>query len=229
MPLVTISRQLGSWGDEIAQDVAAELKVSVVDREIIRDVAQRMDAPEQVIADIEEKSPTFAKRVANAIIQAFADGTRLAPLVGVVPAPVIPAPEEQELEANPPVFTFDLNDTLYLNFVRQVVREIAAGGNAVIVGRATHLLLRDVPKALHVHVVAPWDIRVDRVAQARGVSREAAEKSCRDSDHARESYTSRFYQSRWSDPTLYHLTINTGLITREQACDLIVFAARRIQ
>ncbi|HLG73697.1 MAG TPA: cytidylate kinase-like family protein [Chloroflexota bacterium] len=229
MPLVTLSRQLGSWGDEIGQDVAQALGVSYVDREIIKDVAQRMDAPEQAVSDIEEKSPTLAKRVANAIIQAFADGTRLAPLVGVVPAPVLPPPEEQELESSPPVFTFDINDTLYLNFVRQVVREVAAGGNAVIVGRATHLLLRDMPRALHVHVVAPWDVRVQRIAQDRGCSREAAEKSARDSDHARESYTSRFYQSRWSDPSLYHLTVNTGLLSRQQAADLIVEAARRIQ
>jgi cytidylate kinase len=229
MPLVTLSRQLGSWGDEVGQDVAKALNVSFVDREIIHDVAQRMGAPEQVIADIEEKSPTLAKRVANAIIQAFADGTRLAPLVGVVPAPVIPTPEEQEPEGNPPVFTFDLNDTLYLNFVRQVVREIAASGNAVIVGRATHLLLKDSPKALHVHVVAPWELRVERIMQERGASREDAEKSCRNSDHARESYTSRFYQSRWSDPTLFHMTVNTGLLTRQQATAVIVEAARRIQ
>jgi cytidylate kinase len=229
MPLVTISRQLGSWGDEIAQDVANALGVSLVDREIIARVAQRMDAPEEVVNDIEEKSPTLAKRVANAIIQAFADGTRLAPLVGVVPAPVIPALEEQELDANPPVFTFDLNDTLYLNFARQVSGEIAAGGDAVIVGRATHLLLKDVAHALHVHVVAPWEVRIERVMQARSCSREAAEKSAHDSDHARESYTSRFYQSRWSDPTLYHLTVNTGLISRQQACDLIADTARRIQ
>jgi cytidylate kinase len=229
MPLVTLSRQLGSWGDEIGQDVATALGVSFVDREIIGQVAQRMDAPEQVISDIEEKSPTFAKRVANAVIQAFADGTRLAPLVGVVPAPVIPAPEEQELDGNPPVFTFDLNDTLYLNFVRQVVREVAAGGNAVIVGRGTHLLLKDLPGALHVHVVAPWELRVERIMEARGCSRERAEKHGHDSDHARESYTNRFYQSRWSDPTLYHLTVNTGLLSRPQACDLIVDASRRIQ
>ncbi len=229
MPLVTLSRQLGSWGDEIGQDVAKELGVSCVDREIIADVARRMDAPEQVISDIEEKSPTFAKRVANAIIQAFADGTRLAPLVGVVPAPVMPTPDEQEQEANAPVFTFDLNDTLYLNFVRQVIKELAATGNAVIVGRATHLLLKDDPQALHVHVVAPWDVRVARIMADRQCSRDAAEKSARDSDHARESYTNRFYQSRWSDPTLYHLTVNTGLLSRTQACELIVDAARRIR
>jgi cytidylate kinase len=229
MPLVTLSRQLGSWGEEIAQDVAKALGVSCVDREIIRDVAQRMEAPEQVISDIEEKSPTFAKRVANAIIQAFADGTRLAPLVGVVPAPVIPTPEEEELEANPPVFTFDLNDTLYLNFVRQVIRELAGGGSGVIVGRATHLLLKDDPHALHVHVVAPWELRVQRIMDERKVSREQAERSCRDSDHARESYTDRFYHSRWSEPTLYHLTVNTGLLSRKQAAELIVDAARRIQ
>ena len=64
---------------------------------------------------------------------------------------------------------------------------------------------------------------------ARQCSREAAEKSAHDSDSARESYASRFYQSRWSDPTLFHLTINTGLIGRKQACSLISMAARQIQ
>lgn len=229
MPLVTLSRQLGSWGDEIGQDVATALGVSFVDREIIKQIAQRMDAPEQVVHDIEEKSPTLAKRVANAIIQAFADGTRLAPLVGVVPAPVMPPPEEQDPDATPPVFTFDLNDTLYLNFVRQVIREIAQGGNGVIVARASHLLLKDLPHALHVHVVAPWDVRVERVMRDRGISREGAEKHCRESDQSRESYTSRFYHSRWSDPNLYHLTVNTGMLTRDQARDIIVSAARQIQ
>jgi len=228
MPLVTLSRQFGSWGDEIGQDVALALGVSYVDREIIKTVAQRMEAPEQVISDIEEKSPTVAKRVANAIIQAFADGTRLAPLVGVVPAPVLTAPEEQELENEPAVLTFDLNDTLYLNFVRQVIREVAHNGNVVVVGRATHLLLKDMSDALHVHVVAPVDVRIERVMLDRSCPREQAEKMVHNSDSARESYTSRFYHSRWSDPTLYHLTVNTGMLTREQARDLIVAAVRQI-
>jgi cytidylate kinase len=77
--------------------------------------------------------------------------------------------------------------------------------------------------------VAPWELRVQRIMEARGCSRERAEKHGHDSDHARESYTNRFYQSRWSDPTLYHLTVNTGLLGRPQACDLIVDASRRIQ
>src|SRR5579883_1304225 len=185
MPLVTLSRQLGSWGDEIGQDVAQALGVSYVDREIIKDVAQRMDAPEQAVSDIEEKSPTLAKRVANAIIQAFADGTRLAPLVGVVPAPVLPPPEEQELESSPPVFTFDLNDTLYLNFVRQVIREVAQQGDAVIVGRASHLLLKDLPHSLHVHVVAPMKTRIERLMREKACSWEQAEKQACDSDSGR--------------------------------------------
>ncbi|MBV8083749.1 MAG: cytidylate kinase-like family protein [Chloroflexi bacterium] len=229
MPVVTLSRQLGSWGDEIGQDVARELGVSFVDREIIGAIAKRMDAPEQAVRDIEEKSPTLAKRVANAIIQAFADGTRLAPLVGVGPAPVLPTAEEVDAAATPPVFTFDLNDTLYLNFVREVVRELASGGNVVIMGRAAHLLLRDATAALHVHVVAPWETRVERIMADRTCSRESAEKSAHDSDSARESYANRFYQARWSDPTQFHLTVNTGLLTRPQACDLVVAAARKIQ
>jgi len=78
-------------------------------------------------------------------------------------------------------------------------------------------------------VVAPWEVRVERIMKDRGCSREEAEKSGRNSDHARESYTSRFYQARWSDPTLYHLTVNTGLLSRQQACELILDVTRRIQ
>ncbi len=229
MALVTLSRQLGSWGEEIGQDVARQLGASFIDREIIKSVAMRMDAPEQLIDDIEEKTPGFAKRVANAIIQAFADGTGLAPLVGVVPAPVLPPPEEEESEASPPVFSFDLNDTLYLNFVREVVQEIAQAGNAVIAGRAAHLLLKEVAGALHVLVVAPWPLRIERIMEQRGCSRDAAEKSARDSDHARESYTERFYHAHWADPTRYHLTLNTGFLTREQACAIVIDAAQRIR
>ena len=229
MPVITLSRQYGSWGDEIGQDVAAKLGVRYVDREIINAVSQRMGTAEQLVSDIEEKSPSFAKRVADAIIQAFADGTRLAPLGGVVPSPVLAPPDEFTPEDEPQVFTFDVNDVLYLNFVRQVVRDVADTGNAVIVGRATHLLLKDVPGALHVHVVAPVEIRVERIMEERTCSREEAEKRARDSDHGRESYTSRFYHSRWSDPTLYHLTINTGLLTRLEATHTIVSAVRQIR
>src|SRR5262249_30897260 len=163
-----------------------------------------MDTPEQVVSDIEDKTPGFAKRVANAIIQAFAEGTQLAPLVGVVPAPVLAPPDEPLVGEEPPVFTFDINDTLYLTFVRQVVQEVAA----LFTGRATHLLLRDMPHTLHVHVVAPLEVRIQRIMEERGCNRETAEKQAHAADQARESYTSRFYHTHWSDPTQYDLTIN---------------------
>ncbi|MHB8619816.1 MAG: cytidylate kinase-like family protein [Chloroflexota bacterium] len=228
MPVVTISRQLGSLGDEIGQDVAEALGVSFVDRHIVEIVSQQMEAPEQVIQAIEEKSPTFPKRVANAIIQAFADGSRLAPLVGVVPAPIIPEDDEPEGDQEPVVFSFDLNDTLYLNFVRQVIRQVAQSGEAVIVGRGSHLLLKDLPRALHVHVVAPMALRAKRIAEDKGCSLQAGEKLAVESDQARESYAQRFYHARWSDPTLYHLTINTGYLSRKAAVDLLVEMARKL-
>jgi hypothetical protein len=224
---VTISRQLGSLGDEIGQDAARVLGYSYVDRHIVETVSQRMEAPEEAIHEIEEKSPTFPKRVANAIIQAFADGSRLAPLAGVVPTPIMPAADDVEQDQSPPVFTFDLNDTLYLNFVRQVIKDVAERGDAVIVGRGTHLLLRDLPHSLHVHVVAPMKVRAERLMRERQCSYEAAEKAASNSDNARESYTQRFYHTRWSDPNQYDLTINTARLSREHAVNLIVSAVKR--
>jgi len=54
MATVTISRGLGSMGDEVAQAVAARLGFRVVSRDLINQAARRAGAPEMALAVIDD-------------------------------------------------------------------------------------------------------------------------------------------------------------------------------
>ena len=54
MPTITISRQLGSLGDEVAQAIAGRLHYRLVSRELINQAASRAGAPEMALATIDD-------------------------------------------------------------------------------------------------------------------------------------------------------------------------------
>jgi cytidylate kinase len=54
MAVITISRQLGSWGDEVAQAVASRLGYEVLCRELINQAAIRAGAPDMALAAIDD-------------------------------------------------------------------------------------------------------------------------------------------------------------------------------
>lgn len=54
MPVITLSRQMGSQGDQVAQAVAQTLGLRLVDRELINQAARAAGAPEIALAAIDE-------------------------------------------------------------------------------------------------------------------------------------------------------------------------------
>ena len=58
-------------------------------------------------------------------------------------------------------------------------------------------------------------------------SRKEAEKTLAEIDTGRRAYLETHYRQRWDDPTYYHLVLNTGLMSYEEAASVLVAAARR--
>jgi len=114
----------------------------------------------------------------------------------------------------------------YLESVHTVIDNLAAQGNVIIVGRAGQAILQDRPNLLHLRVVAPLEIRIQRVMEAHGISLQAAKAQIEESDRYRASYLQRHYSIRWDDPTLYHLVINTGHISLETSAEVVCTAVR---
>lgn len=98
----------------------------------------------------------------------------------------------------------------YRKAVGEVMQELAAEGNVVIVGRGGQVILRDHPDALHVRVIAPVALRAARISERRHVSRRAALAQVKASDASHQDYLSRFYRVEWDEPELYDLVVNTA-------------------
>jgi cytidylate kinase len=174
MAVITISRQMGSLGRQVAEQIARCLNYRVVWREVINEAASRAGVPEVALATIDELD-----------------------LLGL-------RPSAEDRKA-------------YHKAVREIVNELAREGNIVIVGRAGQVILRGRPGVLSVRIYAPLELRVARTAQRHNVSEDAARAQVLASDKARTNYLKRYYASRWDDPDLYDVMINTEHLSVENA------------
>ena len=201
--IVTVSRQIGAGGSEVASRVAAALGFRLVDNELIDRVALQAGLSRTYVANREERAPGFLERLVRAL-------SRSAPELQSAPPDRPPEPEEKSLVAA----------------TEQVVADLAAEGRVVLVGRAAPAVLSGSHDALHVKVVAPVPFRIARIREADRVDEGEAERRLRESDANRARYHRHHYGRDWSDPANYHMVLNTGSLGVDRATDLIVVRAR---
>lgn len=116
-------------------------------------------------------------------------------------------------------------DTVYARSLIRIMRTIAEEGRTVIIGRAGSCIL---PQSLKVRVIAPFDLRVQRMALLRGIDEKAARQLVIETDHARKRFLRGFFGCDPDDALLYDLVINTGSFSLDHAADLIIARVRQI-
>lgn len=178
MTAITISRQLGSMGDEVAQAIALRLNFRIICRDIINQAALQAGVPEMALAAIDDLG-----------------------LIGIRHSP----------EAR----------KAYQLAIHQKMHEYAEGGNVIIIGRAGQVILANHPGVLHVMVIAPFSVRVERIAREQKIAIEAARSQIEASDRSRQNYLKRYYQVNWKNPELYDLVVNTFRLSPDQAACLV--------
>ena len=208
---ITLSRQLGSGGAEIACGVAAELGLRVVGRGLVHEALEGCVLDDTGF-EAEEEKPAFIRQALD-----FLQGK-----------PPIPASHTVLNRSEPGVLSTRLfnSDQYYRSILESIVFDLTQLGDVLIIGQAGQLILREDPNALHVRVVAPLDKRV-RVIQARlDVSQEEARRKIGASDKARADYLKRHYSEDIDDAKLYDLTLNTGTVPEDAAIKLTVDAVK---
>lgn len=125
-------------------------------------------------------------------------------------------------EKKPPIWDiFSSDKDRYLHFMRTAIYAFAKKGNCVIIGRGGQVLLQDIAGILHVRVIAPLELRIERIKQQYSYDDRLAEQIIRHSDHDRTGFHKFFFHVNWEDPNLYDLVINTQRFTEENAVTLI--------
>jgi cytidylate kinase len=105
------------------------------------------------------------------------------------------------------------------------IHTLVAAGGGVILGRAAAVVLGK-DRGFHVRLVGPDARRVAQGAVVEGISEERAAERLRAADKARTAYVRRLYRCDPSDPSLYHLVIDSTAIPLDTVIELILTAAR---
>jgi cytidylate kinase len=102
-------------------------------------------------------------------------------------------------------------------------------GNVVIVGRGSQKILAAKPNTLHVRFIGFLGARREVIMASEELTHAEALKKISAVDAQRAHYMKHYYDADWEDGQLYHLVINTSLMSRKQALVAITTAVRQLK
>jgi hypothetical protein len=103
--------------------------------------------------------------------------------------------------------------------MRTTILNLAEKGNCIIVGAGAQILTRELDPAkfngIHIRIVGTFQARVMSVMQKFEMNRGDAEKLIEKKQFARDRFVEDFTGRMVTDPTLYHLTFNNDLSSKD--------------
>ena len=226
MPIITISGQIGAGAREAGRMAAESLGLGYIDHEILAEAAATLGVPMESVASLDERTLGFGERLAS-MMRRFLEQSAAAgsgdPLVGGVGLDVVLGRTYAEATAEGP---HEVPPDRYLATMTAVILDVGQHGDVVIVGRGSQVILKDLPDTLHTLIIAPSDQRLDDTMRREGLSHDAALKRLHEVDKGRATFHRKFFKVDVDDPSLYHLTLNTGRMSIDQAAQAIADAVR---
>jgi cytidylate kinase len=195
-PFVTVSREYGCGGYELAEILADRLNAislrkapwMAYDRKLLEQIASDLGLSHALTETLTTKA---RKQVASFFETTFS----------VYPSQV----------------------TVYRKLT-EIVRTLATNGHVILVGRGSNIITRDMPLGFHVRLVASMDWKIDRIASLMNLKKKDAEKLIIEKNRNREGFFAEFARFDMSDPNNYHMVINNERFTVGQTADIIVAA-----
>ena len=192
-PIVTISRQCSSEGEEIASRTAKILTDRndglhpwvIVDKDIAERVLEDHHLPKRIARFFSDEQTLSIEEHVEGILGISVPGS-----------------------------------TMVQNMTRTILR-LARIGHVVLIGRAAHLITASFPRAVHVRIIGSFDRRAERLAERKQCSWAAASAEVRKIDGQRRHFISTYFHSDLDDPTHYDLVFNTDRISVEESARLI--------
>ena len=121
------------------------------------------------------------------------------------------------------VLTREIGSTDYMVHLRQVLLTLGQQGDVVIVGRGSEYIL-PAQFGLRVRMVAPFEVRAERIARADGLTLDAAQALVARVDQERKDFIHGQFQKDAYDPLNYDLVVNTGALTVERTAEIVLAA-----
>jgi cytidylate kinase len=184
--IVTIEREYGCGGGEIAERLAKQLGWKLWDHLLTEEIARLANCPKAVVEVREERADPLYYRLLKSFLRGSYEGSLNAHKLNLVDSETI------------------------LTLTERVVQYAAKNGNAVIVGRGSQRFLRDRQDTLRVYLYAPREDKVRRLL-ARGKSEEEAEALVDSVDHERADFIRKYFHVEWPEHAVFHTLLNTSI------------------
>src|SRR5258708_412953 len=207
MRAITVSREYGSGGGEIATRLARKLGWQLIDHAVIEQAARELGVYK---TEVEKHDEEYVESNLSRILN------RIQNFVTSIPAPTA-APGSA---SSPPA----IETLAYQDTIRHIITAAANTGHVVIVVRGGQVLLADRREVLHIRVLAPLELRVAYVARREGLAMDAARTRVQAKDRARGRYMQTQYHCQHEDPHFYDLVIDIAVLDLDSAVDLICLA-----
>lgn len=205
--VITVARQVGVAGEEVAQVVARATGYRYIDYQIIQEAAAEAGVSPETVSEAEH-TPSLLTR----ILESLARNPSMPVAAWADPIPLTTTPLYTSAD--------------YRRFVEDVVRDLAEQGNCVIVGHAAQVILRGRLDTVRLLVTGSPDFRARRIMAGMNVDEQTALKTVERTDAERIDWYKRFYETGWLAPWTYDLCINTDHLNPEQAAEIVLDFAR---
>ena len=197
---LTVSREYGSGGTEIASIIARELGWRLVNKDLIAEISRREQVSPSEVAAVDERVDPWIYRIIRSIWSTGVDGV----------SAIVPAKQ------------FDAEEAAFM--AKVIIEEAYKIGNCLIVGRGSPCILQDKDDVFHAFIYARWKDRVRRISQ-RVEPGTDVEALIRSMDAERMEYVRLYYKRNRLDPYLYDLMIDPKNQT-EKAARIIIAAMK---
>lgn len=192
--LISISREYGSGGKEIAQNISERLEVPVFDRKLIDMTAEQCGYSVKFIQENEERM-TSSLLYNIAVSGAFSSSADTAALP---------------------------QDHVFLAQSKIITQLAVENPSAVFVGRCADYILRDHPSLFSVFITADMDFRVKHAIEQYNVPADKAYSIVSRHDKQRRRHYNYFTGMEWGATSNYHLILNTGKLGIETVTGILI-------
>ena len=195
--IITIARQFGSGGRYVGEKLAQKLNIDFYDKELISIAAKESGINKEIFDNVDETA-------ANSLLYSLSMGLysfgNSAFAMGDLP----------------------INDKLYM-LQHQIIKDLAAKGPCVIVGRCGDYVLKDNPNCISVYIHADIEYRKKRAVEIHNIDENRAETIINKTDFkTRANYYSFYTGQKWGASQNYDLCIDSSKLSEDQIVDLII-------
>jgi len=200
--VITINREAGSGGKEIAEKLGKLLGVKVYGKEILASIMEKYNLSKEDVEQIKATKRNW-----------WSDFCRFYKQFGTTAAIAYES--------------FEVDSVQLYQEEEKILKELAEQESCIIVGRTGFHIFKDDPDAMRLLIIANPECRIKRLMERQNVNEQGAREIMERADKARENYTKAFAGTSRYDARNYDMVLNVSGFTTDQVAQFLAENVRR--